>query len=449
VNTERGAVRQNVVYSLLDFAAPPLLMIVAAPVLLKALGAQQYGVWMLVNSVAATAGGLGGGVGDAATRFISMYHGRGDHEGVVRSLLASLAINGTLGLLLAISTIVVAPFLFGHVFRVGQVFQHDAIVATRIGAVILCLRFPEAVFVSALRAHQYYRRFVLVSVISRVLLLGSTITLSINGFGLVAILLATLATGLLSFAAQAASVARMLKIRTWRNANLRIGVREIAHFGIFTWLKSALGVLFGYADRLLIAAVLGPTPLAYYTLCSQITQPIPTALVYGFNFLFPTISSQSASGKWEATRRSYRNAVLVSATIVVFVCVPMIVAARHILTLWLGSAVANNYHGVLVALVVGNGLVAISIVPLYGALALGHSRELAAVNLVAGVVSLSIGYVLMRNIGIVGVALAKVIAGLVLLTTFAIVRKSLAHGDTTARLSEPELPAFARVEASR
>jgi O-antigen/teichoic acid export membrane protein len=446
VNPQNDIVRQNIVYSLLDYLAPPLLMIVAAPILLRAQGAQQYGTWMLVNSVTATAGGLGGGMGDAATRFISVYRGRGDHEGVVRALLSSLVINGALGVLPAISTIFIAPFLISHVFRIGQAFQHDAIVATRIGALILCLRFPETVFVSALRAHDCYRRFVIVSVTSRVLLLVSATILSLNGFGLVAILWATLATGLASFIAQASSAARLLKPGGWGGVDLRSGLGEIGRFGVFTWMKSAFGVLFGYADRLLIAAVLGAGPLAYYTLCSQIAQPVPAVLVYGFNFLFPAISSQSASGRWTDARRSYRNAVLVSTAVIASVCVPMVLLARQILTVWLGSSVANAYHGVLVALIIGYGLVALSIVPLYAALALGHSREIAAVNVIAGVASLSLGYFLMRSIGLVGIGWAKVIAGFIMLTTFAMVRKYFANAGKASPISGADVRAFARVE---
>jgi O-antigen/teichoic acid export membrane protein len=75
-NQKPGLIRQNVFYSLLDYVSQPAMMILAAPVLLKTLGMQQYGAWMLVNSIAATVGGLGGGFGDGATKFISMYRGR-------------------------------------------------------------------------------------------------------------------------------------------------------------------------------------------------------------------------------------------------------------------------------------------------------------------------------------------------------------------------------------
>ena len=42
-----GPVRQSVFYSVLDYVSQPAMMILAAPLLLKTLGVQQYGTWML------------------------------------------------------------------------------------------------------------------------------------------------------------------------------------------------------------------------------------------------------------------------------------------------------------------------------------------------------------------------------------------------------------------
>ena len=163
--------RQNVLYSLIEFGSLPVLMLTTAPVLLKALGQQQYGTWMLVNSVAATAGGLGGGFGEAATRFIAYYRGRADELGITRSFLAVLLINCLLGGLSAGLVIICAPWLLNHVFQVGPALYLEALVAVRIAGVLLAIRFPISVFVSATRACEHYRPMVLITVLSRTVLI--------------------------------------------------------------------------------------------------------------------------------------------------------------------------------------------------------------------------------------------------------------------------------------
>jgi O-antigen/teichoic acid export membrane protein len=95
--------------------------------------------------------------------------------------------------------------------------------------------------------------------------------------------------------------------------------------------------------------------------------------------------------------------------------------------------VAGQYHGLLIAMVIGNGLLALSVVPHYAALALGRSRALVFVNLGAGILSLAVAYVLIRSVGLMGAGFAKIIAGAVFLSVFGIVRRALKDGGSTVR----------------
>lgn len=422
-HTGPGTVRQNVFYSVLDYASQPAMMVISAPVLLRTLGVRAYGTWMLINAITAIASGLGGGFGDGATRFISMYRGRNDHEGVTRSFIAALVINCVLGFLLTIGLIVFAPLLLGGILNVDPALRGEAVVALRISAVVLALRFVEAVFISAVRAYERYRPIVITSVGSRVTVLGLAVALAERGHGLVSILWATLAVEAVTLIVQATLACRILNLQSLPPIAViaGAGVQEVFSFGAFTWLKSATGVLFGYADRLMVAALLGAGPLAFYVLCNQLAQVVPSVLVAGFNFIFPHFSARSASGRGAECKKDYRKALILSASLVTAVCLPMIFAARRILVVWLGPAAAAECSSVLIALLIGNGLLAIAVVPQYTVLAFGRPRALVSINLAAGVVSMIGGYVLLREIGLVGGGLAKIFAGLISLSSLAIV----------------------------
>lgn len=436
-----GPVRQNVLYSVFDYVSQPAMMILAAPVLLKALGVQQYGNWMLINSIAATASGLGGGFGDGATKFISMYRGRGDQKGVMRSLVAALAINVTLGCLFALAVAASAPILIDRVFHVDQSLRSQGVVALRVSAFVLLCRFAEVVFMSAIRGYERYRPVVITTVSSRVTVVLAAILLARKGFGLVEILWATLVVEVFTVIALALLADDVLQIGSLHAMQLQAGLRELLAFGSFTWLKSFMGVMFGYADRLMVAAMLGTGPLAFYVLCGQFTQPISSLLASGFNFLFPNVSARCGSGKWAESERIYHRAVLISISIVVAICLPVILAARSILTLWLGAAAARECHGLLVAMTIGNGILAVSIVPHYIALALGRSRALAYMNVVAGAASLGGGYLLLRHVGLIGGGFTKVFAGLISLSAFAIVRSGFRHAAGTSHTSRQDFAA--------
>jgi O-antigen/teichoic acid export membrane protein len=432
-------VRQNVLYSIFEYLSQPATMILAAPVLLKALGVQQYGTWMLINSIAAAASGLGGGFGDGATKFVSMYRGRNGRNGVMRSLAAALAINVALGCFFAVTILASTPVLVDRVFHVEQSLRHAGMIALRISAVVLFLRFAEAVLISAIRGYERYRPVVITSVSSRVMVVLAAVVLARKGFGLVQILWVTLVAEVMSGFALTLLAKNILQIESLRANEFRAGLREVMAFGSFTWLKSFMGVAFGYADRLIVAAMLGTGPLAFYVLCNQVTQPISALFASGFSFLFPHVSARSGSGKWEETKNIYHKAVLVSICVVGAICLPLIVAGRTLLALWLGAAAAGECYGLLVAMTIGNGILAVSIVPHYIALALGQSRPLAYMNVVAGVASLGGGYWLLRHAGLIGGGFTKVIAGLVSLSAFAIVRSGFRHFATEPQASSQDL----------
>jgi O-antigen/teichoic acid export membrane protein len=434
------AIRQNVFYSVFDYVSQPAMMLLAAPVLLRELGAQQYGTWMLVNSIAATAGGLGGGFGDGATRYVSLYRGCGDRAGAVRTLLAVLTVNCAFGVLSAAVMIATAPWLIGHVFTVEPNLRTAAIVSVRISAALLVVRFAEAVFTSALRGCERYRPMVAISVIARTMITVMAVVLALKGYGLVAILWATLLIGIGGLAGQAWLAHRVLHAAgIWRQSQLWSGIREVSSFGAYTWLKSSLGILIGYADRLLVAALLGTGPLAYYALCNQLTQPIHALIASAFNFIFPNLSAQSASGRWSETFDRYRKAAGIAAAIVIAFCVTVALGAKLILRLWLGAAVATRYHDLLVVMAIGNSLLALSVVPHYAALALGRARALVIVNFVAGVLSLGCGYFLIRHIGVMGAGVAKIVAGIVFLSVFGIVRRTMNQGKQVQASNEAEI----------
>ncbi len=417
--------RRNISYNVADYISQPALMLVAAPLLLRALGVQQYGTWMLVNSIAAAASGLGGGFGDGATKYVSMYRGRGDNNGALRSTMAALVLNCSFGLPSAIVMAVMAPWLIGHVFAVAADLQHASIVALRISAVLLVARFAEAVFTSAVRGCQHYRPIVIISVLARSSVTLSALGLALKGYGLIAILGTTLGIGLVSLVGQAWLAFSVLQANeVWWRTNAVAGIREVFSFGAFTWLKATLGVLTGYADRLLVAGLLGTGSLAYYALCNQLTQPIPALMAAAFNFVFPNFSALTASGRWSETRRSYRLAAVFATLLVLSISTTLILGAKPILRWWLGTAIATQYHDLLVAMAIGNGFLALSIVPHYAALAFGRSRALAMVNLAAGVLSLGCGYLLIHRMGLLGAGFAKIIAGVIFLSVFDIVRRA-------------------------
>src|ERR1041385_2232356 len=87
----------NAAYSIAEYIAQPVSMLLAAPFLVHKLGLQQYGIWMLVSAILGSMGILSTGFGDATVKYVSTYRGQNNQAGVERTIRATLTINTLLG----------------------------------------------------------------------------------------------------------------------------------------------------------------------------------------------------------------------------------------------------------------------------------------------------------------------------------------------------------------
>src|SRR5579859_4191504 len=100
----------NAFYSIAEYIAQPVSMLVAAPFLVHKMGLDQYGIWMLVSAILGSIGILSTGFGDATVKYVSSYRGQNNPAGVERTIRATLTINMFLGSLFGLLVWILAPF---------------------------------------------------------------------------------------------------------------------------------------------------------------------------------------------------------------------------------------------------------------------------------------------------------------------------------------------------
>src|SRR5712692_5158555 len=327
----------NALYSIAEYIAQPLSMLVAAPFLVHKLGLEQYGIWMLVSAILGSMGILSTGFGDATVKYVSAYRGQNNPTGVERTIRATLTINTLLGGLFGLMVWIAAPYAVGHIFKIEPDFHAASIQAIRISAVILLVRSIESVFVSTLRAFECYGPPVKLNVFLRSIVVVSAVVLSALGRGVTAIMVATLFWSALILAFQALAARRVVGPLNPFPTFAREALAEVFSFGCFSWLQALAAVGFSYADRFLVAAMLGTAPVAIYVLCVQAAQPIHGLASAAFNFVFPHISSRHEAGEIHGLRRVFRLALLSSMGLSLVLALPLVLFAKPLLTLWMGA----------------------------------------------------------------------------------------------------------------
>jgi O-antigen/teichoic acid export membrane protein len=426
----------NATLSIVEFLAQPLSMLLAARFLVNWLGLEQFGIWVLVSAILGSIGILSTGFGDATIKYVSAYRGRNDPAGVERTIRATLTINILLGTVFGLLIWLAAPISVHRLFKIDPIFYLPSVQAIRISAVILVIRSVESVFVSAQKAFEQYRQAVKLNVFLRIVVVVSAVFLASQGKGIVPIMWATLwwsalVVGLQVYAARgvAGSFRMLPTIQT-------DALREVFAFGCFSWLQSLAGVVFNYADRFILAALLGPAAIAVYVVCVQVAQPIHSLCAAAFNFLFPHLSARHGAGEKHAARRVFRLAGVLNVALALILGLPILVAAKPLLPLWMGHEFASKGYTTLLVLTVSYMILATSIVPHFGLLALGRVRLVAALNAISGVVLILVMFLLVPHFQLVGAGIGRLLYSLTATIPYWIFSQSAFNADRNS----PEVP---------
>jgi O-antigen/teichoic acid export membrane protein len=401
----------NAIYGVADYLALPIGMLLAAPFLLRHLGAAQYGVWILASAAVSSGGIVSGSFGDAVIKYVGDCRGRRDWPGVTRIVRNMISINLTLSGILAVMLWYLAPYVTRHVVKADLELQTACLQSLRIGSGLLLIRSIESVFISTLRAFETYGSTVRISICSRAAILVSAIVLTKGGRNVVWILVATLLISVLSTMAQAlalrSKIGSFSPMPSWHPKT----ASDIAAFGTFSWLQAISGVVFSHVDRFVVGFFMGAPAVAYYGLSVQAAQPVHGLISSGMHFLFPHLSTRYPIAPRSEIRRKVAHAFKVNVTLVGVLGLPLIVFGSHVLAMWIGPAFGQQSPLIFPIIVSGFALLGMNVTAHYALLAAGQIRVVTYLNLLAGAIMLLVMALLIPRHGLQGAALARLVYG--------------------------------------
>lgn len=410
-NSARRQGCENAFYGIADYLALPVGMLLAAPFLLKHLGAAQYGVWILASSAVSSGGTVSGSFGDAAIKYVGECRGRQDWSGVRQIVRNMLAINLSLSGILAILLWFIAPSITRHIVRADHDLQVVCLTSLRIGSGLLLTKSVENVFASTLRAFETYGSTVRIAVCSRIVTLISAIILVGYSRTVVSIMVATMVISTSAAMAQALAlrdkIGRFSLVPLWH----RETIANVASFGTFSWLQAIASMAFGQADRFFVGFMMGAPAVAYYGLCVQAAQPIHGLIASGMHFLFPHLSARFAVVPISEIRRKVVLAIKFNAVLVGALSLPVVLFGKRVLTMWLGTAFARQPSFLFETIVFSFALLGMNVTAHYVLLAVGEIKVVTYLNLLAGAAMLFLMLLLIPRHGLQGAALARLIYG--------------------------------------
>jgi O-antigen/teichoic acid export membrane protein len=379
------------------------------PFTLRHLGTSEYGLWMLVASMTYYFQLLDLGYGTGVVRHIAEADARGDIDRANAIMSTFVVVYSVLG---GIAAAGLVAMIAGVVPRFPNL-QPDQVRRAQIVLALIGLRivvgFPMTIFGAATTARQRFALNNTVAILGTLLNGAATYLVLTAGHGLVPLVGATTAISLCSYGAYVWTAHRAFPELDIRLSSFsRALVRDVTTYSAYLFLID-LAVQIGFnLDNVIIGAVLGTSAIAIYTVAQRLGD-IQRQLCSQFNgLLFPVMVRLDARGDRALLQHVLVDGTRIALTLVVGVTVCLVGLGRPLVFNWLGAGFEGSILPLYVIAFIG--VVIVGQGPLGSVLlATGRHRLVAMTSLAEAAANLAISLVLVRRIGIAGVAIGSAV----------------------------------------
>lgn len=397
---------------MLEYGCYPLLLLVATPWFLNRLGVEEYGHWMLLTATVAFGGAVNTGTGSATIKVVSAGIGRAAKSEIQWAIRTALGVSIVSGACLAVLVFVVFRYAGGVLFsRMGD--PSLVIMTGMAAALLIWIEQLDNVFSSAMKGAEYFGHAARVEIASKTIQIISAALVLISWPGLKALYFVLIVMALLRLFVKAIIAQSLLKLPSLRPSLVDAG--SILEFAKWGWLQGIGGVFFGVADRILVGSYFGAANLAYYSIASQLAMQIHAATAAGLGVVFPMISRKLEERNQFSLEDAVKRIAIANFAFSSALAVGLLLFNKGLLELWLGVGQSAPVTQILPHLVVAYWLLALNVTPHYILLSVGRFRFVSLTNISAGLMFIISAYIFAERYGVVGLASARSIYGLVIM----------------------------------
>jgi O-antigen/teichoic acid export membrane protein len=379
-----------------------------APVLIHRLGADQWGLLLLVWSVAGLLSITNFGLGEATLRYVARYVAEDDITGVNRVLGATLTFYVVVSLIAGAAVWIAAPTLAQWV-KVPTDRDYPLETLLRLTILLFAGGMISNAFRAVPMALNRYDISAGIGSIQGIVRSAGLIALAVAGLGVVGLVIWELIVTLIGLTAYALTARRIVPaLRCWPSMSLS-GIRETIGYSVYSFMTHIGLMIYRESGRLILGNRLGTESVAYFGTPDSISQRLHLVLINAIETLVPRFSGRLAPDDTET--------LLVASTWTAFLCVgavyvPLAVLMPDFLRLWISSEFSkeSGLAGQLLALGLIGSVTFAPIATLFRGK--GQPGFVSAVMAATAVVVLTGGLILVPLAGVVGAALAYFIGNI-------------------------------------
>ncbi|HYA48617.1 MAG TPA: flippase [Burkholderiales bacterium] len=337
-----GLIFRNTALNFFGLVVPLAAGFAAIPFVVRALGAQRFGILSLVWVVFGYFGLFDLGLGRTTTKYAAEALGRGEPEKLPGYLWTAVALQTAIGAAGTLLLVLLAPAITLRFLKIPPEFVPETVATLRLVGWSLPVMFVSSSFRGVLEAAQRFDLVNAVKVPVNVLFYVLPLVGQALGFGLpgiVVLLIVSRAAGLIAWGGLSLRVFPALRARPRLAPHL---VRPLFSFSGWLALSSVLYAGSSSLDRLVIGAVLTVSAVTFYSAPYEAINRIGVVPGSLAMVLFPAFSSLDGGRLKERTEdlfaRSVRLLLLTTGPVLIL----LIFFARDFLRLWLGADFART-----------------------------------------------------------------------------------------------------------
>lgn len=409
-------------WSVAEQAVSPLLMIALTPFLLRKLGVDQYGLWMLAMTFIGMGQLASLGAGTAVIKHVSADLTTGKKTDAVATIRAALAIVLIVGGCVVLAASITAPWVAKLFFsKMGEGDEVARLIV--LGFVLMLVQELDNVFASSLRAAQRFDLSAKVEFMTRIAWGFGVVALTYQYQSAAAVLSGVLVLSIIKSAFKAHQVNRLFAVRNCHIPLLsKFHIRRVADFGKWQWVQSFGGMLFSVADRVIIGSIFGATDLARYSICIQVAQYTHAIPSVAMQVVFPWLSAKIKNGVEIRHLTLYKYAIYAGCLCSLLPAIALLVSPK-LLKVWLGDDFYADNINLELLLIFAYGVLAFNVPTHYFLMGMGKIRFLSLTNLLAGTASVLIS-VILAPLGLEWFSAAKIFFGFFILINVIALKKA-------------------------
>lgn len=386
-----------------------LLQLFIITYLIKSLGKDTYGIFVLALAIVGNTNLLEAGFGLSVTKYVAEHSAKRDREGLLQIINTNFLVTTVIAVLFALILTIVNEFFLDVIFFIPDELKQDTLNLIRVLISLSLIEFWSTSIIRIAEGFQRYSFLRLIEICKWFLRTIFAVFAVVMGYGLVGIGIAYLAAGMVILAVLYTAMFRKsngLEISS-HYVNLK-SFKLLFGFSIWVFLSKIFAFLSYRIDTILIGIFLPPVNLTYYSIAFKIYEIVR----FGFSLLSSTIVPVTSELNALADKdrlillfkKSTKYTLLIMYPFMTF----MLFYSNAIIELWIGKGfdIASVLSQLFIISLFFSGIVVNGAEMMVG---LNRLKKLVPYSGISAIINFIISLILIQVIGVKGVVIGTIV----------------------------------------